>query len=299
MSVPTKLIFCILVNWNNWKDTIECVESCHKLNYYNTRILIIDNGSTDGSEEVLREQFPNIELIQTGRNLGFAGGNNVGIRYALGHGADYVWLLNNDTVVDPDALSSLVRVAAEDERVGMVGSKILFYENLRHLWYAGSVLDPERPYDSGHRGIMEEDRGQYDETAETGYVTGCSLLARREMIEEIGLLDEGFFLYFEDADWNARARKAGWKLMYEPRSVVLHKASASMGGMESPRMRYFLARNILYFIQKNYPGVFVRALVFDLFQNVFVMAKKRRLAAAGWALRGIVDFLQGRTGPLQ
>jgi GT2 family glycosyltransferase len=112
------------------------------------------------------------------------------------------------------------------------------------------------------------------------------------------MLDEGLFLYFEDTDWGARARLSGWKLLYAPRSLVLHKASASLGGMESPRMRYYLARNLLYFIHKNYPGALMRAFGFDLMQNVVVMAKKGRLSAAGWALRGIMDFLRGRTGPL-
>lgn len=293
------LVYIVLLNWNGWQDTVECVESCKKLSYRNVRILIVDNGSTDGSIEELYRHLPDIELIRTGENLGFAGGNNVGIRHALEHGADYVWLLNNDTVVDFDALSALVNVAENDRKIGMVGSKISYYDNQRLLWYAGGVLDPALPYRSGHRGLKEEDRGQYDEAGETGYVTGCSLLARREMIEEVGLLDEGFFLYFEDADWNAWAKRVGWTVLYAPLSVVLHKVSSSIGGAESPRMRYYLARNLLYFIRKSYPSSLVKAFWFDLFENVIVMVKKGRPAAARWALRGIVDFLLGRTGPLQ
>lgn len=292
-----KLVYIVLLNWNGWQDTVECIASCKKLSYRNVRILIVDNGSTDGSIMELCRNSPDTELIRTGENLGFAGGNNVGIRHALEHGADYVWLLNNDTVVDSDALSALVNVAESNQSIGMVGSKIPFYDNPRFLWYAGGVLDPSLPYRPGHRGLKEQDRGQFDETGETGYVTGCSLLARREMIEEIGLLDEGLFLYFEDADWNARAKRAGWEVFYAPLSVVLHKVSSSIGGAESTRMRYYLARNLLYFIRKNYPSTFLRAFWFDLFENVFVMVKKGRSAAAGWALMGIIDFVRGRKGP--
>jgi GT2 family glycosyltransferase len=296
MALPVAII---LINWNNESDTAECLESCQALDYPDCSIIVVDNGSGDGSGRRLRERFPGVEVIETGCNLGFAGGNNVGIRHALENRAGLVWLLNNDTVVDPGALTALIDVAERDRTVGMVGSKISYYEAHDKLWYAGGNLDDRTPYQCSHRGLNEEDRGQYDDTGETGFVTGCSLLVRREVIEQIGLLDEKLFLYFEDTDWGARARRSGWKLMYAPLSIVLHKASASLGGMESPLMRYYLARNILYFIRKNYPRVFFRAFGFDLFQNVIVMVKKGRLSAAGWALRGIVDFLRGRTGQLQ
>src|SRR6266568_5938037 len=124
-----KLSYIIILNWHGWQCTIECVESCKKLSYLNFRILVVDNGSTDGSEAILRERFPDVELLQTGANLGFAGGNNVGIRYALEQGAEYVWLLNNDTTVDADALSALVRMAEGDTKIGMAGSKILYHDD--------------------------------------------------------------------------------------------------------------------------------------------------------------------------
>lgn len=292
------LIYIIVLNWNGLPDTVECVESCRTLTYSRFRLVIVDNGSTDGSASVVRKRFPDVEVIETGCNLGFAGGNNVGIRHALENGADCIWLLNNDTVVEPDTLSALVAVMEGDRKAGMVGSKIRYFDARDRLWYAGAFLDGRVPYRCGHRGLNEEDLGQYDDAGETGYVTGCSLLVRRELIEQIGLLDEGLFLYFEDTDWGARARSSGWKLLYAPQSLVLHKASATMGGMESPRMRYYLARNLLYFVRKNYPDALFRAFGFDLAQNVVVMAKKGRLSAAGWALRGMVDFLRGRTGPL-
>jgi len=290
------LVYIVLLNWNGWRDTTECVESCKKLTYPNFCIIIVDNGSIDGSEALLRERFPDIELVQTGANLGFAGGNNAGIRQALEQGADYVWLLNNDTVVSPNTLTSLVCVAEGDDRIGMVGSKIVYYDNPTLLWYAGAVLDPVRPQRPAHRGLREQDLGQYDTAGETGYVTGCSLLARRALLEAIGLLDDVFFLYFEDVDWCARARRVGWRLMYAPSSVVRHKESISAGGAASPALMYYTARNRLYFVRRNFPRKFVQALGYDLYEHVLVNIKKRRFSAAISAARGVWDFFRGRTG---
>lgn len=294
----TKLVSIIILNWNGWQDTIECVESCRKLDYSNTRILIVDNGSTDSSEAILRERFPDIEIIQTGTNLGFAGGNNAGIRYALAQNADYVWLLNNDTVVDAEALSALVRVAEDDKTVGMVGSKIVYHDNPRLLWYAGAVLDSESPYRMHHKGLGEVDSGQYNELEETGFVTGCSLLANQKMITEIGLIYEGFFLYFEDSDWNIRAQKAGWKLIYCPTSLVYHKVSSSMGGSESPLLRYYYSRNFLYFVNRNFPERFIASLIYICFEYILVNVKKRKFTSATKALQGIYHYFKGIQGPL-
>lgn len=290
------LVCIIILNWNGCHDTIECVESCRNLSYPNFRILIVDNGSTDGSEAILRERFSGVDIIQTGANLGFAGGNNVGIHHALANGADFVWLLNNDTTVDAEALLSLVQVAESDKNVGMVGSKIVYHENTRLLWYSGAVLDPERPYRLHHQGLNEDDRGQFDAACETGYITGCSLLARKEMIDGIGLLDDGLFLYFEDADWSARARAAGWKLVYCPGSLVFHRVSLSVGGAASPTLLYYTARNRLYFVKRNFPGKLLGALLYDIFEHVVVNIKKGRFACAWEALRGIRDFMLHKSG---
>jgi len=291
------LLFILLLNWNGWKDTVECIESCRKLSYPHFRILIIDNGSTDGSEAMLRERFPDLDFIQTGVNLGFAGGNNVGIRYALEQGADYVWLLNNDTVVEPDALSALVQIAQADKTIGMVGSKILFHADPERLWYAGAVLDSDKPHRPYHLGLNEKDRGQYAAACDTGYITGCSLLARREMIEAVGVMDEELFLYFEDADWSARAKAAGWRLVYCPESLVYHKVSVSTGGAASPTLLYYTSRNRLYFVKRNFPGKLMQALFYDLYEHVLVSLKKGRLECAREGARGIRDFMLGKAGP--
>jgi len=295
--MPEPFVYILLLNWNSWKDSIEGIESCRNLSYPHFRILLVDNGSTDGSEAILRERFPEMEVIQTGANLGFAGGNNVGIRYALEQGADYVWLLNNDTVVKPDSLSALVQIAQADKTVGMVGSKIVYHGEPDLLWYAGAVVDSKKPYRPFHLGLNQRDRGQYDAACDTGYITGCSLLARREMIDAVGLLDDDLFLYFEDADWSARAKAAGWRLVYCPESLVYHKVSLSIGGAASPTLLYYTSRNRLYFVKRNFPGKLIAALLYDLYEHVLVNVKKGRYSAAWAAVIGVADFFMGKSGP--
>lgn len=240
----------ILVNWNGKEDTLACLASLRSL-----LTIVVDNGSTDDSVSVIRKKFPDVEVIKTGKNLGFAGGNNVGIRRALEAGVEFVWLLNNDTVADNNALAALVR-SFDDERVGIAGSKIYFeagreYHHDRYtrkdrgrvLWYAGGIIDWDNMYAS-HRGVDEVDRGQYDLAEETPFVTGCSMMIRKEVFDHIGLLDERFFAYLEDLDFCLRAEKAGYKLLYVPQSVIWHK-NAGSSGVGSDTHQYYMTKNRL------------------------------------------------------
>lgn len=245
-------IYIIILNWNGWQDTVECVESCRKLNYPNFRILIVDNGSTDCSEAILRERFPDIEIISTGENLGFAGGNNFGIKYVIKKGADYIWLLNNDTIVNAETLSALVEIANLDRKIGIVGSKIYYFDNPTKIWFAGGYIN----WDLGiteHFGIKEFDRGQYEVIKEVDFITGCSLLIKKEVIEKIGLMEEDYFLYYEDVEWCIRAQRAGYKTVYVPKSMLWHKVSASGGGTESPLVLYYNCRNSMFFYKRYLP----------------------------------------------
>src|SRR6056297_688817 len=152
-----KSVYIVILNWNNFQETIDCVESCKKLTYSNFKILLVDNGSTDGSEDILKKEFPGIPLIQTGENLGYSGGNNAGIRHALEQGADYIWLLNNDTVVDPQCLAKMVQTAESSNQIGMVGSKIFYHHSPDILWYAGGEIDLEGGGTTQHVGQNEKD----------------------------------------------------------------------------------------------------------------------------------------------
>jgi len=247
-SDKSPLVFIIVLNWNGKDDTLECLGSLQQLDYPNFEIVVVDNGSTDGSEEVIRSSFPSAHFIQTGRNLGYAGGNNVGIRFGLSHGADYVWLLNNDTTVDPQALTALVETAKADPRIAFVGSKIYFYDKPDVIWCAGGTIDLAEGGRTDHPGMGQEDKGQFESISDVGYVTGCSLLAGRTAIEAIGLLPEEYFLYFEETDWNLAAQKKGYRTVMAPDSHVWHKYADT--GDYKERFIYYSFRNRVHIVRK-------------------------------------------------
>jgi len=293
MTTSNKFVYILILNWNGWKDTIECIVSCQKLSYTNYRILIIDNGSEDGSELIIRKQFPDIPLIQTGSNLGFAGGNNVGIRQALAHGADYVWLLNNDTIVKSDALDELVNAAERDSITGIVGSKIYYHEDPVKIWFAGGIWRANRAFNT-HRGYNEYDHGQYNTVQEVDYITGCSLLIKSSVINAIGLMHEEYFLYWEETDWNTLAYKNGWKIIYVPSSIVWHKISSTIKN-DSYQQIYYYIRNGLLFFQRHEPK-----RLFYLFAHVIYhtlrLYKKGNINSAKAYRDGIKDFILRRFG---
>jgi GT2 family glycosyltransferase len=291
-----KSVSIIILNWNNYKDTIECVESCLKLDYSPYEIVIVDNASEDDSENILRNFFPCLRLIQTGSNLGFAGGNNAGIRYALEKDSDFIWLVNNDAVVDPHALSLLVACADANPSIGMVGSKILSYSEPFLLLSAGGTVDM-RTGVTEHIGFGCTDKGQFDQPLDTGYLTGCSLLVRRKVIEDIGLMNENYFLYFEETEWCVKAKNKGYKLRYAPESVVYHKESVSVRKIKGA-LYYYLTRNRLYFIQRNGTKVqWRKRFASDLYTLVGFLLRKE-IPAACCILRAYWHWIGGYMGPL-
>jgi len=291
----TARVYIIILNWNGWRDTVECVESCSRLDYPDFRILIVDNGSTDGSESILRERFPLVDFIQTGANLGFAGGNNLGIRYALERGADFVWLLNNDTVVAPEALGELAGVADSDDRVGIVGSKLYYYNQPTIIAFAGGEWK-QHPLYPGHRRVDEEDCGQCDTLEEVDFITGCSLLIKTAVIQDIGEMPERYFLYWEDIDWNATADEHGWKIMFVPASHVWHKVSATTDTLPGIK-DYYSVRNRLLFLKRHRKTLLLPALL-----RTIVLCLRYRITGkkskAHLYFNGLRDFVLGRFGQM-
>jgi GT2 family glycosyltransferase len=222
-STDTPEVWCIVVNWNGWRDTLQCLASLKKSTYAKLTLVVVDNGSTNDSVIRIRTAHPEILLLESNTNLGFAGGNNIGIRSALAHGADYVWLLNNDTDPAPDALAELVAKALTDRRIGAVAS-ICYYADAPttfeawggarvNLWIGfGRNSKRPRPDDWFHS------------------LNGTSMLVSCEAIEDAGLLDEVFFLYWEDTEFCLRLRKKGWRIAAASGSRVLHKIHGSSGG---------------------------------------------------------------------
>ncbi|HLD24521.1 MAG TPA: glycosyltransferase family 2 protein [Patescibacteria group bacterium] len=252
-----KTVSVIIVNWNGYKDTIGCLSSLERLEARGITVkkIIVDNGSTDGSVAKIAKVLPHDTILTLPTNLGFTGGNNVGMKYAMLNGADYIWLLNNDTFVDRHALNLLD--AFNNPDVGIAGSKIYFapgheYHKDRYtakdrgkvFWYAGGLVDWDNMYAS-HRGVDEVDIGQYDETLDTPFVTGCSMMISKAVIEKVGYLDEKYYLYLEDLDFGLRAKRAGFRLLYYPKSVVWHVNAGSSGGAGNPLHDYYITRNRL------------------------------------------------------
>lgn len=223
------LVYIIVLNWNGKDDTLECLRSIRHISYTNYKIILVDNASGDGTVDSVRSEFPDVQIIVNASNLRYAGGNNVGIRSALAQGAQYILLLNNDTTVDPHFLTELTEAMNRESTAGMAGPKIYYYDDPKRIWFAGGKIDWWRGWFS-HVGIREIDRGQHDTVRETDFITGCCLMVRREVIEKVGMLDEAYYIYGEDADWCIRAVYAGYKLLYVPKGKIWHKLSVASGG---------------------------------------------------------------------
>lgn len=294
--MTSPLAFIIVLNWNGKDDTLDCLRSLKNLDYPNYEIVVVDNGSIDGSEEAIRSSFPSVHFIQTGRNLGYAGGNNAGIRFALDHGADYVWLLNNDTIVDSKALTALVKTAQADPKIAFVGSKIYFYDKPNMIWCVGGSIDLAAGGRTDHPGMGQEDTGQFDTISDVGYASGCSLLASREAIAAIGFLPEEYFLYFEETDWNVAAQRKSCRTVLAPASHVWHKYADA--GEYKDRFIYYSFRNRIQIVRKYEPLYVFKAVKVNL---ELLAGHIANAPARAWSLRRIAflahfDALLSRSG---
>ncbi len=244
----------IVLNYNSREDTLDCLRSLQHLTYLAAQIILVDNGSTDGTVEAVRQCYPRVTVIETGQNLGFTGGNNVGIQHALKSGAEYIMLLNNDTIVAPDMIDVLVHVMQQDPSLAVTGPTIYYYDQPETVWSAGGRIDWKR----GHThmlGINEEDKGQFGQAPRlVEFVTGCALLARRDVWERVGLLDDKFFMYFEETEWCVRAARAGFKIAHVPAAMMWHKISIEARAA-SPRTFYYMTRNRLLFLNQTHASL--------------------------------------------
>lgn len=284
----------IILNWNGKNDTIECLESLKKITYLNYETIVVDNGSKGDDVKVLRDMFGEyIYIIENYKNYGFAEGNNVGMRYALKKGTDYILFLNNDTVVDPQFLSELVASAESDPLIGIVGPKIYFYDEPNKIWFAGGNISMWR-CNTWHIGKGELDKGQYDIIQEVDFITGCALLAKRQAIERIGMLDPEYLSYYEDADWCIRAKRQGDKIMYVPKAKLWHKGSSSTGGgytsYDNPFRAQRKGRNLLFFMRKN--AKLKHWLVFPFFACAYLIRTILRETSRG-NTKAVIALLKG------
>lgn len=292
----TPLVFIIVLSWNGKEDTLECLSSLHKLDYPNFETVVVDNGSSDGSDEAVQVLFPSVRLIQTGKNLGYAGGNNVGIRFAMSRGADYVWLLNNDTTVDSQALAALVETAEANHDIAFVGSKVFLYHQPNLFWCVGGIINLAAGGWTDVVGMNQEDKGQFDGITDINYVAGCSLLARTAAISEIGLLPEEYFLYFEETDWNVAAQRKGYRTVLAPASVVWHKYEDT--GTYNERFIYYSFRNRIHIVRKYEHRHVLKALKVNLnFLKIYIVRSPQKAWLLSFiALLAHIDALFLRHG---
>ncbi len=242
---------CIIVlNWNGKEDTRKCLESLAGLE---ADILIVDNGSEDGSQELFKTKFPSYPLIETNHNLGYAGGNNVGLEYALKQKYEYILLLNNDTIVDPQIVEAFLEGFREYPSAGILGGKIYLMDEPIRIDHFGGMWN-RRKMEFDFFGWREEDLGQFTKSIPLDYVCGAAVMIKKEVLEKIGLFDPRFFLFWEEADLCFRARNAGYEVRTCPDAKLWHKVSASFVGGK-PHASYFVHRNRLLWVERNFNGI--------------------------------------------
>lgn len=291
-------ISIILLNFNGLENTLDCLRSLSTIDKkgFSVTIIVVDNNSEDKSAQVLAKQR-GIKFIKNESNLGFSAGNNVGIRYALSKGSNYVMILNNDTTVDPSLVQYLSVLA---KRGDIISPKIYFakgheFHKKRYkkddlgkvIWYAGGQIDWQNIL-GVHSGVDEVDHGQYNKPRQVDFATGACMLVKREVFEKIGLFDEKYFLYLEDMDLCVRASKIGFKIIYQPKAKIWHKNAASTGGSGSSLQDYYITRSRLLF-----------ALKFATLRAKMALFKQISLQSVSNPVKrkALIDFARGYFGP--
>ena len=242
-------IAILILNWNGKKDTLECLASIEKIDYPHFQPLVVDNGSTDDSVSAIRAAYPRVPILETKENLGFAGGNNIGIEWCLRKKAEWIFLLNNDTIVAPDILKAFLAAAKEQPKAKILGAKIFRYSDPNRIDHLGGFWNPKiAEFESNAFG--EIDHIYLTDMQKVDYVCGAALFMHRSVPETIGLLEPRYFLFWEESDYCIRAAKAGLEVWTAPQAHIWHKVSASFTGGK-PHMHYFWWRSRLLFLSRN------------------------------------------------
>jgi GT2 family glycosyltransferase len=290
----------VVLSWNGRDDTLGCLESLTAVEHAPLTVIVVDNGSTDGTEEAVRSIFPNVDLVRTGENLGFAEGNNVGIRRALELGADFVLVLNNDTEVDPRFVTALLTEAGRRTDAGALCSKIFFMNPPDVIWFAGAAFDPRRGYNGRQRGYRQRDSEKFSQVVEIDRACGAAMLVSRDVLERVGLFDPDLFCYSEDTDWSLRAHALGFRHYVVPGSKLWHRVSVASGGENSPGTLYYSVRNTIAVCERHAPLGFIgtwrrRAVLLSTHLLQALLSDRRREGvAAVW--QGWRDFRSGTFG---
>ena len=295
-----KTLAVVVLSWNGrdlTRDTLGSLAACRVPEGWRLHTLVVDNASSDDSPRMVREEFPDVELLALAENRRFAGGNNAGLERALESGADAVMLLNNDVMADPGLFEKLLAALAEDPAAGAAAPLIYFAPPSDRIWYAGGRCEPWLAH-SSHRGIRERDHGQFRSIEQTGYLTGCCLLATAEAWRRVGPLDERYFIYAEDADWCLRAQAAGFRLLFVPTARLWHRVSASSGGAMNAWKVYQRLRANVTLWSRHAHGLarltWVPALLLQQGAYAALLWARGHAAAAAAVPRALLDAAMGK-----
>jgi GT2 family glycosyltransferase len=287
----------VILNWKKPADTLACLAEFGE----NTAVVVVDNGSGDGSVEQIREARPDVPVLALEENLGYAGGNNAGIAWALARDFEWILLINEDAILPVEALQALFEAAQNDPRVGFAGPLVLHPQPDNRIQSAGGLFD--RRWQATHRGQNQVDTGQYSRIEEVAWLSGCVLLARSQMIREIGMLDERFFLYQEELEWCLRARQRGWKALFVPQAKATH-AGVSANYEPKPYVTYYMTRNRFLLLAKLRAGWLIWLdAIFQTTRTFFSWTLrpkwrgKRAHRDAIW--QAVVDSVRRRWGPMR
>ncbi len=291
----------IVLSWNGREDTLRCLESLTCVEHPRLGIVCVDNGSSDGSQQAVRERFPHVTLIEAGANLGYSGGNNLGIRHAMERGARWIALVNNDATVAPDFVAGFEAAARERPGAGILAGKVYFADRPSTIWFAGQRVSELLGYSGRPRGYGREDGPRYERVVATDRAVGALMAISRDAVDAAGLLDDELFAYVEDVDWALRVRDAGFEIVFAPRARAWHGVSASTGGEKaSTHTLYYGVRNTVTVLERRRPlGVagtaLRRASILATF-SLHALTRANRRAALRAVRDGFFDARATRLG---
>jgi GT2 family glycosyltransferase len=292
--------YAVVLSWNGRDDTLRCLDSLARVGDPPIRVVCVDNGSTDGSAEAVRERHPDVHLIENEANLGYSGGNNVGLRWALAQGAQWVVLVNNDAVVAEDAFAGFAEVAAEHPHAGALAGKLYLADRPDRIWFAGQRYLSWLGYSGRARGLGRRDAERYRRVTPTDRAAGALMAVSRPAIERVGLLADDLFAYVEDVDWSLRIRRAGFEVLFAPGARAWHGVAASTGGVASTHNLYYGTRNNIVVCERHRPlAAPLAALRRGVVRATFAahaLGRPDRRAALAAVREGYRDARAGRLG---
>lgn len=288
----------IILNWNGLKDTLACLESLQKIDYSNYEVIVVDNNSSGDDVKILKQRFGDFlkAIIINKENLGFSGGNNVGIKYALQSNPDYIMLLNNDTIVEPDFISKLIEKSRLSPEIGILTPRINYFYEKNIIWAAGGYISKFRASGFSY-GINKTDE-KYRNDKYCTFASGCCMLIKSEVIKKVGMLDEKYFLYLEDTDYCQRVLNADYKILYVNDSIVYHKVGATTSKNNKLLPMYYSVRNRLYFTKKNVRSYYIWVVIYLIivFTIKIILQEKNKIQTFKIFMLAFKDHLQNEMG---